>query len=63
MSFTLHDTSNHANGYTCPELARNPGIEDDRFAAFALPSRVGDRLHYPDGRVEDFPNMREALAK
>lgn len=38
--------------YTCPELGRNPGIADSRFEAFAKPSRVGKRLHYPDGRVE-----------
>jgi hypothetical protein len=54
--------ADYPSGYTCPELARNPGIEDERFAAFALPSRVNDRLYYPDGRVEPFPNMREVVA-
>jgi hypothetical protein len=54
--------SSHPTGYTCPELARNPGIQPERFAAFALPSRMGDRLHYPDGRVEPFPKMREVVA-
>ena len=37
--------------YTCPELGRNPGITEGRLAAYALPSRVGNRLHYPDGRI------------
>ena len=40
-----------SNAYTCPELQRNPGVPAGRFAAYALPSRVGKRLHYPDGRV------------
>lgn len=40
-----------SNAYTCPELQRNPGIAPERFAAYALPSRVGNRLHWPDGRV------------
>lgn len=39
------------NAYRCPELQRNPGIAPERFAAYALPSRVGNRLHWPDGRV------------
>jgi hypothetical protein len=38
--------------YTCPELGRNPGITDDRFVAFGLPSRIGPWLYYPDGRKE-----------
>lgn len=37
--------------YTCPELHTRPSLPPARFAAFDLPSRVGKRLHYPDGRV------------
>lgn len=35
------------------ELKVNPGITDDRLEAFKLPSRRGNKLFYPDGRVED----------
>ncbi|MFD2297729.1 hypothetical protein QRO11_15525 [Paracidovorax citrulli] len=41
--------------YLGTELQRSPGIPADRYQAFELPSRMGDRLHYPDGRVEPFP--------
>lgn len=41
--------------YQGMELKRNEGIPADRYRAFDLPSRVGDKLYYPDGRVEDFP--------
>lgn len=33
------------------ELQRTPGIPASRYEAFALPSRIADRLHYPCGKV------------
>jgi hypothetical protein len=49
----IHNAS--ASGdYLGEQLQRNPGIRPERFVAFTLPSRVGNRLHWPDGRVTPF---------
>ena len=52
----------NTDNYHCPELARNPGIPIARYAAYDLPSRAGDWLYYPDGRVEPFPGSKADLA-
>ena len=41
--------------YRGTELQRSPGLPVGRYRALELPSRMGDSLHYPDGRVEAFP--------
>lgn len=38
--------------YRGEELGFNTAIDPARLEAFALPSRVGSRLHSPDGRLE-----------
>lgn len=38
--------------YVGKELLPPPGTDPRRLIAFTLPSRIGDRLHYPDGRIE-----------
>lgn len=58
-SMVVHAAS-VSGDYQGHELQRNPGIPADRYEAYRLPSRMGDRLHYPDGRVVDMPDMRGA---
>lgn len=41
--------------YQGDELKPDTSIQAERMRAFALPSRTGNWLHYPDGRVEPFP--------
>lgn len=38
--------------YVPIELRRPVGVLPERFDAFSLPSRIGNTLHYPDGRIE-----------
>ena len=40
-----------AGTYDGADLKPNPGIAPERFAAFALPSRIGNSLHFPDGTI------------
>lgn len=43
--------------YLCPELdVASPRL--GAMAAFECPSRIGSRLYYRDGRVEDMSNTR-----
>ena len=44
--------------YRCPEVRRNPGLQEERFAAFDLPSRVGNWLHHRDGRITPVNEQR-----
>jgi len=39
--------------YDGAELGRNAGLMPGRFTAYDLPSRMGRKLYYPDGRVEE----------
>ena len=55
--------TNNTGSYLCPELERTAGIPEDRFAAFQLPSRRGDLLHYPDGGIEPFPESPNSQPK
>ncbi|WP_232776580.1 hypothetical protein [Comamonas testosteroni] len=47
--------SRYSEPYKCPELKDTPGIPESRMRAFTLPSRVGNRLHYPDGTIKELP--------
>lgn len=42
--------------YLCPELGRNPGLPEERFDFLKHPSRIGNKLFYKDGRIENYPN-------
>lgn len=40
------------DAYDGAELKRPPGVDHARFVAFELPSRMGDKLYYPNGDVK-----------
>ena len=48
--------------YECLELIQPVGIPPGRFAAFALPGRVGNTLRWPDGRVTDLAGAEVGAA-
>jgi hypothetical protein len=44
-------TYTQPDAYDGAELKRPPGVGPARFVAFELPSRVGNKLYYPNGDV------------
>jgi predicted ArsR family transcriptional regulator len=50
-SRTLVNASS-SDGYDGADLRPVPGLPESRLAWFSMPSRIGNRLHYQDGRVE-----------
>lgn len=44
---TFHAAVANTQPYTCPELGRNPGLDESRFTAYRLPSRMGSKLVAP----------------
>lgn len=46
----VRNSTMRGDPYTCPELRTHPRQAP---SAHSLPSRVGQRLHHPDGRVTD----------
>ena len=46
--------------YQGNELKPDPSIRPERMRAFELPSRMGNWLHYPDGRIEPSPTGKRA---
>lgn len=46
--------------YTATELKPVPGTDPRRMHAYQLPSRSGDRLYWPDGRITDLEGRETA---
>ena len=55
--------ANTRNGMAGTGDLRPPVYRDGALDAYALPSRVGGRLHYPDGRVLSATNHEDLRAR
>lgn len=54
-----HTVRRTSNTYGCGNIITQPlYIPPERRKAFTLPSRMGNRLHYPDGTVEETSHAR-----
>ncbi|QTW18210.1 hypothetical protein [Comamonas kerstersii] len=52
-----HTVRRTSNTYGCGNISTQPlYIPPERLKAFTLPSRVGNRLYYPDGTVTEIDN-------
>ena len=54
-----HTVRRTSNTYGCGNISTQPlYIPPERLKAFTLPSRMGNRLHYPDGTAEETSHAR-----
>lgn len=54
-----HTVRRTSNTYGCENIITQPlYIPPERLKAFTLPSRMGNRLHYPDGTAEETSHAR-----
>lgn len=50
--------SRTSNTYSSAGIQGSTHVPEARLQAFKLPSRMGNRLHYPDGTVEETSHAR-----